>query len=354
MELEKILTDIRTNRFSPVYILMGEETYFIDQIADTLEKHAISEADRDLNLTLLYGRDTDINQVVSEAKSFPMFGERKLVMVREAQNLKGLTEKEETEELDSLPKKKETHPLLSYAENPQPSSILCICVKYKNLDKRKSYFKALEKNKNVIIFQSDKIRENKIDPFIYQYAKSVNLKISDKAVSFIKEFLGTDLQKISNELDKIALSLPHGKEVEPSDVMTYVGINKDFNSFELTKSLALLNFTRCIKIAEYFGNDKNHPMPLTISSLYSFFIKVLAFQNLKIKSNLSEEDAARELGLNYYSKEDVVKASANYKPLKVKKIIHLIHEYDLKFKGVGSNQIPEDELLKELILKILL
>ena len=206
MELDKILADIRSNRFAPIYILMGEETFFIDQISDTLEKYAISESDRDLNLTLLYGRDTDIYQVVSEAKSFPMFGDRKLIMVREAQNLKGLVEREEGEDTDLLPNKKDTHPLVSYAEHPQPSSVLCICVKYKNLDKRKSYYKALEKNKNVLIFQSDKIRENKIDPFIYQYAKSINLKLSEKAVSFIKEFLGTDLQKISNELDKISLA----------------------------------------------------------------------------------------------------------------------------------------------------
>ncbi|HEV7230225.1 MAG TPA: DNA polymerase III subunit delta, partial [Bacteroidia bacterium] len=239
-DYSSILSDLKKKNYKPVYFLMGEEPYFIDKISHHLEHDVLDETEREFNMTVLYGRDVDLQTVISEAKGFPMMGDRKVVIIKEAQGIRGLIEKGDSDD-DEAPSKKEKekekdkkHPLVAYLENPQPSTILVFCCKYKTVDKRTSFAKALAKH--AVLFHSEKIRDYKIQEWITGYMKEKGYNIGPKALMMLAEFLGTDLGKIVNETDKLMISLKPGAEITPEIIQANIGISKEYNSFELNEA----------------------------------------------------------------------------------------------------------------------
>ena len=310
---------------------MGEEPYFIDLIADYAEKQILDETEREFNLQVLYGRDIDVQTIISEAKRYPMMSEKQVVIVKEAQNVRNIEDLE------------------AYITSPLDSTLLFICYKYKTLDKRKTFPKTVAKKG--VLFESKKLYDNKVPDWINAYLKEKNYTASPKATALLTEYLGADLGKIANELDKLMINLKEGSEITPDHIQTNIGISKDYNTFELTAALGKKDVVKSNRIVNYFAaNSKEHPMPVTITTLYSYFVKILQYHFLADKSR---ENAARTLGVNPFFLKDYIDAAQNYPPGKIKQIISALREYDLRFKGFDNASTEEGELLKEMVYKIL-
>ncbi len=331
MEYLDIISDLKKKIYKPVYFLSGEEPYFIDKISDFIEKKILDEAEREFNQTVLYGRDTDVGTIIGEAKRYPMMSDKMVIIVKEAQNIRNI------EELDS------------YISNPLESTILVICYKYKTLDKRKSFPKTVAKKG--ILFESKKLYENKIPDWINSYLKEKKYTVSPKSSQLLTEYLGTDLGKISNELDKLMINLPPGTEITPDHIQMNIGISKDFNTFELNDALTKRDVVKANRIVNYFAaNSKEHPLVLTIASLNSFFVKLLRYHGLEDKS---KESAARALGVHPFFVNDYIAAAKHYPMQKLKAIAGYLREYDLRSKGIDNASADDGALMKELIWKIL-
>ncbi len=317
--------------YKPVYFLSGEEPYFIDQISDFIEKKVLDESEKEFNQTVLYGRDTDVGTIVGEAKRYPMMSDKMVIIVKEAQNIRNI------EDLDS------------YIANPLDSTILVICYKYKTLDKRKAFPKTVAKKG--ILFESKKLYDNKIPDWISAYLKDKKYTVSPKSSQLLTEYLGNDLGKISNELDKLMINLPPGTEITPDHIQMNIGISKDFNTFELNDALTKKDVVKANRIINYFAaNSKEHPLVLTISSLNSFFVKLLRYHGLEDKS---KESAAKALGVHPFFVGDYIAAARNYPMQKLKAIAGYLREYDLRSKGIDNASADDGALMKELIWKIL-
>ena len=339
MELKSLLQDIKQRKLKPIYFLMGEEPYYIDKISEFLGDNILTEDEKAFNQTTLYGKDVSLDEVLSTAKRFPMMAEYQVVMVKEAQDLS-------REILAQVDKKK--NQLEAYAENPQATTILIFCYKYKKLDKRKRVYKAIAKSG--VIFESKKIYENQIPTWIRDEVKRRGYSISPKAAHLLTEFLGNDLAKITNEIDKLELILNGRKEITPEIIEENIGISKDFNNFELQKAFGTKDFTKAYRIIDYFSqNQKNHPIVLTIPILYNFFSKVLLYHGLKDKSKGS---VARSLKVNPFFVSDYSTAANNYPMRQVSGIITTLREIDMKSKGVDSASATPTDLYKELLYKI--
>ncbi len=331
MEFLDILSDLKSKKYKPVYFLSGEEPYFIDRISDFIEKKVLDESEREFNQTVLYGRDTDVGTIIGEAKRYPMMSDKMVVIVKEAQNIRNI------EDLDS------------YVNNPLDSTLLVICYKYKTLDKRKTFSKTIAKKG--VLLESKKLYENKIPDWIAGYLKEKKYSVTPKSSQLLTEYLGTDLGKIVNELDKLMINLPPGTEITPDHIQENIGISKDFNTFELNDALSKKNIVKANQIVNYFAaNSKEHPIPVTIASLNSFFVKLLRYHFLEDKS---KESAARALGVHPFFVGDYIGAAKNYPTAKIKSVISFLREYDLRSKGVDNASADEGELMKELIWKIL-
>lgn len=343
MEFQQIMTDLKKKMYQPVYFLMGEEPYFIDAISDYIEKNVLDENEKEFNQSVLYGRDIDVLTMLSSAKRFPMMSNHQVVIIKEAQNIRDLVGRDKGDE------EKHKHPFLTYIENPQKSTLLVICYKYKTLDKRTSLAKNIAKH--ALVFESKKLYENKIPDFIGSYLKNKNYSIGPSASVLLTEYLGTDLSRITNELDKLMISLPEKSEITIDLIQTNIGISKEYNSFELQNALGKRDVLKANRIVNYFAaNDKDHPMVVTISSLYGYFSKLLSYHFLPDKS---KNTAAAALGVNPFFLADYERAAKLYPPLKLKGIISDLREYDLKSKGVDNTSVSGGELLKELVFKIL-
>lgn len=330
-DVSKIVSDIKNGHIKPVYFLMGEEPYYIDKISEFIENNVLSEEEKGFNQMVLYGRDVAIEEISDNAKRFPMMAERQVVIVKEAQDLSRTIEK-----------------LISYVENPQLSTILVICYKYKTIDKRRKLYKAIQKNG--LIYDSKKLYENQVADWIRRVLAGKNYKIDTKAALMLVEFLGNDLSKINNELEKLMVILPINSTISPKDIEENIGISKDYNNFELRKSIGERNVLSSNKIINYFSqNQKANPIVVTISLLNSFFTQILIYHSLKDKSKNS---VARALKVNPYFVSDYATASKNYPMRKVSQVIALLREADVKSKGVGAN-LPSGEILKELLFKII-
>lgn len=331
-DVVKIVSDIQSGNIKPIYFLMGEEPYYIDKISEFIEENILSEEEKGFNQMVLYGRDITIEDIVDNAKRFPMMAERQVVIVKEAQDLSRTIEN-----------------LVSYADNLQPSTVLVLCYKYKTIDKRKKLYKAIQKVG--LVYESKKLYENQIADWIRRVLQGKNYKIEAKATLMLVEFLGTDLSKISNELDKLMVVLPVNSTITPKDIEENIGISKDYNNFELRKAVGEKNILTVNKIINHFAqNQKANPMVMTISLLNSFFTQLLIFHSLKDKSNSS---VARALGVNPYFVQDYIIAGKNYPMRKVSQVIGLLRDADVKSKGVGANAIPAGDILKELLFKII-
>jgi DNA polymerase-3 subunit delta len=329
--INQLITDIKGSKIAPIYFLMGEEAYYIDIISDYIESHVLSEEEKGFNQMVLYGKDVSIQDIVSNAKRYPMMAERQVIIVKEAQNLIKTIEQ-----------------LVDYAKNPQPTTVLVFNYKYKTLDKRKALYKTL--SKSAVVFESKKIYEDKIPSWIQNFLRAKQLTITPKASSMLTEFLGNDLSKIANELTKLELVVGTHKEVTPEIIEENIGISKDFNNFELQKALGHLNHKKAYQIVNYFAqNSKQHPFVLTISILYMYFSKLMKLHTVRDKN---PGTVARALGVNPYFVNEYITASRNFPMKRISGVLETLRIYDTKSKGVGANLSPRD-LYNELIYNIL-
>lgn len=333
MTADEILRDIHAGRFAPVYFLHGEEPYFIDQIADAVEARALPEAERGFNQTILYGKEVDHLTLLDHLRRYPMMSERQVVILREAQEMKSLTE------------------LSNYIENPMPSTVFVASYKHKKIDARTKFGKALG-GKNIVFFESKKLYDNQIPDWISSACKSRKQQIEPAAAALMAEYLGTDLAKISNELDKLALNLPSGTTITVNHIQDNIGISKDYNVFELQKALATRDRTKVSRIQQHFeANIKKNPLIVIISSLYAYFSKVFMLHALKGQPD-GEVLKALELRSDWFLKEYKT-ASANFSAAQCAQVIGHLKDYDLRSKGVHNDGTEEEALMKELFWKIL-
>ena len=329
-----ILQDIRNKQFKPVYLLMGEESYYIDLICNAIIEYALQDWERDFNQTILYGADVDdFAIVVNAAKRFPMMAERQLIVVKEAQNIKGVDN------------------LLYYLQKPLMSTILVICYKNGTL-KNKKIVTGIEQIG--VVYESKKLYENQLPAFINNYIAAKNLSIDPKATSMMADFIGPDLSRLSGELDKLSLSLPEGSmRITPELVERNVGISKDYNNYELLNAIVTKDVAKATRIVGYFEqNPKNNPLIVTISVLFNFFANLMLCYYSPDKS---ESGIMKELYLrSSFQARDYTIAMRTYNAFKCIDIIALIRLYDARSKGIGSGTSSNDsDLLRELVFKIM-
>ncbi len=330
-EITNIIADIRAGNIKPIYFLMGEEPYYIDRLTEFLEDSILTEDEKGFNQMVLYGRDISVDDIVANAKRYPMMADRQVVIVKEAQELSRTIE-----QLDA------------YAKNPQPTTVLVIAYKYKTIDKRKSLYKSVDKIG--LVFESKKMYEDKIATWIVRILKTKGYGIEPKAAQILVEFLGNDLSRIHNELTKLQIILPSGTTITPQHIEENIGFSKDFNVFEFRKSIGERNVVKAYTIAQHFANNpKDNPMVLTTGMVFSFFSQLLQYHGLKDKS---AGNAAKVLKINPYFIKDYDVALKNYPMKKVSNIVATLRSIDAKSKGVGANQINDGDLLKEMLVNI--
>lgn len=330
-EVLQIVNNIRKGIFKPIYFLYGEEPYYIDKVSDFIADTVLTEEEKGFNQMVLYGRDVTIDDIVGNAKRYPMMAERQVVIVKEAQHLSRTIEN-----------------LLAYAKNPQTSTVLVICYKYKKLDKRKPLYKILKKEG--VVLESNPLRDYQLPAWIQKAGKNTGFSIPQKSSMLLAEHLGTDLGRISSELNKLKLLLPTGTEVTPAHIEEHIGISKDYNNFELKKAIGERNVLKATKIITFFAqNPKDNPFVLTIMLLHMFFTQLLQYHGL---TDHSPKNIASTLRINPYFVNEMQTAARNYPMKKVSHIISHLREMDLKGKGVGTTGVNEAELLKELLVKI--
>jgi DNA polymerase-3 subunit delta len=333
LTFEQLRKSIEALDLHPVYLFMGEESYYIDVLTDLLSERVIPQESRDFNQTIVYGPDTDVHSLISALRRFPMMSERQLVVVKEAQGLKNI------------------EVLESYLHNPMPSTVLVLNYKHGLLDKRKKIYSEI--NKRGVVFESNKIYDNKVPGFITSHVASLGLGIDAKSAQMLTDFLGNDLKKVVNEIDKLRLSIPpNEKRITPELIEQNIGLSKDFNNFELLRAVIDKDFTKAEKIAFYFErNPKNNPYLVTLSVLFNYFSNLLVCYWATDKS---ENGLARELGLRSdFQARDYVTGLRNYKVMKTMENIALLRTYDAKGKGVDNPSSSTGELLKELLFKLM-
>ncbi|MBA4743979.1 MAG: DNA polymerase III subunit delta [Muricauda sp.] len=331
-KVKEIVSEINKGNPKPIYFLMGEEPYYIDRISQYIAENVLTEDEKGFNQMVLYGKETSVDEIVANAKRFPMMAQHQVVIVKEAQHLSRTIEN-----------------LVSYAENPQPTTILVLCYKYKKLDKRKKLYKTIKKSGE--LFESKKLYDNQVADWIRRTLASKKYKISPKSCVMLVEFLGTDLSKISNELDKLTLVVPPTTEITPDLIEEHIGISKDFNNFELKKAIGERNVKKVSQIMDYFAqNPKDNPFVVTVTLLNTFFTQLLQYHGLK---DHSPGNVAKALGVNPYFVNEYVVAAKNYPMKRVSGIISSLRTLDLKGKGVGASNMTQADLLKELLSEII-
>lgn len=336
-----IMNELKQGKYHPVYYLMGEESFFIDSIADYIRENALSEEERDFNQIVIYGADTTMSEVVQRAKAYPMGAERQVIIVKEAQALV----KEHAGGVDSL------EILASYLQNVQPTTILVFCHKNGKLDSRKKVVGTIKQNG--MVFESAKVKENELPLYINEYVREKQQSISDRATSMIIEAVGTDISRLITELDKLYVaSGGNGREITPDLVEQNVGISKEYNVFEFQRALISKDILKANKIAAYYeNNSKNYPIQMITATIFSYYSNLmLAFYS----PNKTEQGVAEFLGLkSSWGVKDYMTGMKNYTARQVLEIIGYIREYDAKSKGVENTGNTTDGLLRELLFKIL-
>jgi len=330
-EVSKIVNEIKQGNIKPIYFFMGEEPYYIDRLTEYIENNILTEEEKGFNQMVLYGKDVTIEDVISNAKRYPMMADRQVVIVKEAQELARTIEK-----------------LESYAENPQPTTVLVFAYKYKTLDKRKKITKLLDKAG--VVYESKKMYDNQVGDWIRKVLAGKKYNIEPKAAAMLVEFLGTDLSKINNELEKLMIILPEGSTITPHVIEENIGISKDYNVFELRKAIGERDQLKAYKIADYFSqNPKDNPLVMTVGLVFGFFSQLLQYHGLKDKN---PSNVAKVLKVNPYFVKDYDIALRNYPMKKVSAVIATLRDVDVKSKGVGANSISQADLLKEMLVKI--
>ncbi len=329
---EQIMTDLRRKAYRPVYFLMGEEAYYIDQISDYIQNNILDDSEVDFNLSILYGKDVDIDTVINAAKRYPMMAEFQVVIVKEAQLIK------------------DWESLSYYLAKPLKSTILCFCYKYGKPDGRRIWVQDL--NKHAVVFESKKLYDNQIGQWIRNYLGEKKVRITEKAEMMLTEFLGTDLSKIANELDKLLITkAPNELQITPELIEKNIGISKDFNVFELQDALIKKDILKVNRIVRYFGeNKKSNPIQMVLAQLFNFFSNLMMFHYLPDKSPAV---VASELKVNPYFTKDYIQAAKSFNAWKTMQIISEIRTTDARSKGIDDTGTESAYLLKELTFKIL-
>ena len=330
-----ILKDIKNKIYKPIYLLTGEEPYYIDIITNYIAENILNETEKTFNQTILYGKDTEIIDLINASRKFPMMSNQQVVIVREAQELKNI------------------NLLLPYIENPLQSTILIIAYKVykdKKIKKSTKLFKVFAKNG--IVFESKKLYENQIPDWISKYLKNKGCTIAPEASILLAEYLGIELSKIANELEKLIITLPKDhRHITPALIERNIGISKDFNSFELTKALGTKNIFKANLIINYFAqNPKDNPINLVLGIIHSYFRKLFQYHILKDKG---DQNLIIELKIPPFFINDYKRAASKYNPKKIFEIFGWIRECDVKSKGMGNSTTSDGDLLKELTFKIL-
>lgn len=333
MTYEEVARSIKNRQFAPVYFLMGEEDYYIDRLSDYIVQMALDEAEKEFNLTIMYGPETDIVTVINAAKRYPLMSEHQVVMVREAQGMKNLDD------------------LVFYLQKPLTSTILVFCYKHGVLDRRKKLTAQLEKAG--VLFESKKLKDAQLPGFIAAYLKRKQIEIEPKAQEMLAEFVGADLNRMAGELEKLIITLQPGrKRITPDQIERNIGISKDYNNFELKNALIGRNIMKANQIVKYFEeNPKNNPLVLTLSILFSFFSNLMLAYYAPDKS---DRGIAAYLGLRSpWQTKEYMAAMHAFSGRKVMAIIGALRDCDARSKGVGNSSVADGELLRELVYFIL-
>lgn len=329
MSYEATLNKIKNKEFAPVYIFEGEETYFIDQLTESIIDNALTPSEREFNQTVVYGKDTDPKELLAIVKRYPMMAPYQLVVLKEAQEMQSLDD------------------FAAILENPIPTSVFVIALKNKKLDRRKSWVKKL--NNQVVHLNFNFLKENKLNSWIQNYVKTSGHEIEIKATQMLIEFLGNSLSKLTGEIDKLKILKPNGGTINPALVEKNIGISKDFNVWELQDALGEKDHLKAHRIINHFaGNIQAHPFELFIPSLYSFFVKLI-----KVKENMNESNLAKIVGTPPYFLGKLIKQSRNYTMAQLESNIILLCDYDLRKKGVKNGSADAGDLMREVTLKIL-
>lgn len=331
MTFEEITGDIKRKIYHPIYLLHGEEPFFIDAISDLIEENVLTASEKEFNQSVVYGRDTDPGRIIDMARRFPMMANYQVVIVKESQDI---------EKIENL---------LPYFEKPQPSTILVIAHKYKKLDMRKGLAKAAAKSG--VVFESSKFQDYKVPAWINQQVIAKGYTIRPEACQLLAEYLGSDLGRISKELEKLVINLPAGNLIDSAIIEKNIGISKDYNIFELQHALGSRDAIKANRIINYFAaNTRQNPMIFVLTMLFGYFMKVMIYHQTKDKS---QKNMASVLSVNPFFVKDYAQAAQNYQMRKLRNIIGLLREYDLRLKGINNGSTDESELLRELIYKIL-
>lgn len=330
---ESIMSELKKGVYHPVYYLMGEEAYFIDRITDYIAHNVLNEVEQEFNLTMYYGLDTDIDTIISIARRYPMMAEHQVVIVKEAQALK---------DIDAL---------INYIRMPQPSTILLFAHKNGSLDKRKKVASEIERSG--VLFESKKMRDEQLPGFIKGYMREKGLSGDDKVLRMLAESVGADLNRMTGEIDKLMIALPEGsKFIIPDLVEEYIGISKEYNNFELLNAIVHKDIYKANRIINYFAkNTKKNPIQMTLALLFGFFSNVMMTYYAPDKT---ERGVAAFLGLrNTWGVGDYISASRNYRAMHVMEILHLIRLADAQSKGAEGTAVPDGEIMRELLFKIM-
>ncbi len=332
MDYQALVSEIRKKQFRPIYFLMGEEPFFIDKLVEQIEENALDEAERSFNQSVLYGADTNISEIISEAKRYPMMADRVVVIVKEAQQLRKLDDLE------------------AYAENPQNSTVLVFAYKHKKLDKRKKVAKLLAQKH--VLFESKRVYDNQVPGYVEKLIQGAGYQASPKAVRMIAESLGTDIGRIDSEINKLKLIVPSGGQIDENIVETNIGISKDYNNFELCAAINGKNFAKAMRIQQYFAaNPKDNPLVLTMGILYRNF-RILMIMSQLNSQGAAADQLAKQAGVSPWQAKEYLPALSHYNVRRIARIIGYLRETDLKSKGVNNSSTSDAELLKELLFKI--
>ena len=331
MDASLITKELQAKKFVPLYFLHGEESYYIDLITEAFQKYVLEEHERDFNQTILYGKDAELLALQSELKAYPMMAERRLVILKEAQDFKHL------------------EALEAYSLTPSPTTVFVVCYKHKTFDARKKILKNFAKNG--LIFKSDKVRDYQLPEWIAKYVRTQAMQINGKATMLLAEFLGADLGRIANEIEKLRIVLGSNVQINEQHIEQHIGISKDYNIFELVNAVAQKQADKAFKIVQYFDyNPKAGELVVIIPAFFKYFSQLM---RVHFTPNKTREGIASSVGVHPFVAGELLANRQHYDPKKIAVIIALLHEYDLKAKGMGNSQTNGGELLKELVFQIL-
>lgn len=328
----QLLSDLKAQQFSPVYLLTGEENYYIDAVSDYFEKNIVPEENRDFDQTVLYGREVSMSTVIAYAKQFPMLSPRKLVLVKEAQDI-------DARQWDTL---------AAYLEHPLEQTLLVFCYRHKKLDKRTKAFKSIS-GKGVVM-EANKLYDNQVPEWIAGFINQRGYSITQKAAILVAESLGNDLGKIANELSKVFILIQPGETINESTVERHIGISKDYNVFELQSAIGMRDVVKCNRIVNHFAaNPKDNPIQMILPNLYNYFIKIMIYHQLPDKTQ-----AASAMKVNPFFVKEYAAAAQRYSLGKLASCIGYLNDADLRSKGIrNAGTVTDGELLKELVFKII-